>query len=87
MGLVTYEENEDVDEEQRDDKDRKGNKIVADVSRRVTVFAEFDEFGIMESNQLGIQTSKKDLSKTSRIFEEYLRPTEPSADTFNYNSV
>ena len=61
------------------------SKIEADVSRRVTVFAEFDEVGIIESHQLGTQTSKKDLSRTSRILDEYLRPTEPSAS--NYNSV
>ena len=61
------------------------SKIEADVSRRVTVFAEFDEVGIIESHQLGTQTSKKEFSRTSRILDEYLRPTDPSAS--NYNSL
>ena len=64
--------------------DFNSGKIVGDVARRVTVFAEFDDGGITENGdrKLGTQTSVKNLTRSDRLFEEYLKPTAPSASNF-----
>lgn len=58
-----YEREGDDATDDQDADDSNSNKIVGDVARRVTVFAEFDDAGVLESSnrpKLGAQTSKKE---------------------------
>ena len=55
---------------------------------RKTMMAGFDAAAVGEKDSdagLGTKTPTKGFNRTSRVFEDYLKPTVPSVS--NYNSV